>query len=232
MNLDRIQADQIRNSPAINSWVSVKMLEAGERMGLRLAWIKTQKELAQVGQSGLFDLYCSVFAEPPYLEKFTSQDVKDYFEDILQKQGIVFTAQLLRAGRPDVPVAFVASIPLDQKQEVAQVIPSYLDVDVSRTAYFAEDAVLLECRRQGISREMKRLLLGTNRRAGYEKIVLRTSVNSFNQAAAVKQLGAEPIEGAFQDVQTPRLDGSISPDRRVFYTFDLTSPTLGERKGP
>lgn len=82
----------------MNSWVSVKMFAVGERTGLRLSWIKTQKELVQIGQSGLFDLYCSVFAEPPYFEKFTPQDVKDYFEQILQKQGIIFTAQSLRAG--------------------------------------------------------------------------------------------------------------------------------------
>jgi hypothetical protein len=210
-----------RQWTTFENWLSDRINKTEQENGLTLSWVRTPFDLKLSGKRGLFSMYCDVFAEEPYCEKFTPQEVQDYFEGLVAANGFVFTASMPRKAAPALLTAFVASQPLANKNSVISLVSPY--INVSSSAYFAEDAVIPERRREGISRSMKRLLLETNKMAGYETMLLRTSADSFRQAAAVQQLGAKPIEGLSQDVDSLRLDGTTTSDRRIFFTFDLNA---------
>lgn len=197
-----------------------QITKAEQDKNLNIKFINNISALANAGKNGLFKMYKDIFAEAPYFEKFTIGEVKDYFTEMLEEGGFIFTASTPQKNKGDLMTAFVASIPLREKPAVAEIVNPYFEPQQS--SYFAEDAVIPERRRQGISREMKKILLNANKEAGYKTFVLRTSKESFNQAAAVKQLGGQQIEGLEQEVDSVRLDGSTQPDTRVFFTFDLT----------
>ena len=234
--------------------VRMLMARAEEQTGLKLVWLRDPKDIAQAGKEGLFSLYCDVFAEPPYEEKFTPTEVQKDFETMLRKGGLVFIAKTAKKG--GAVVAFVAATPLIKNPSVVEAVRPYLDISaaadfnknavrpdfwsrVSRTiktfffgssgpydavraaAYFNEDGVRSDFRRRGISRAMKQVLLGACNASGCDTMVLRTSADSFNQAAACIQLGARQIPDLSQDVESLKLDGTITPDKRVFFTFDL-----------
>lgn len=193
---------------------------AQKQTGLTIVRLKTRDELAAAGRLGLYDAYCDIFAEAPYREKFNPQDVKNYFEEMREGGGIIFAAFQYRKGGSLLLRAFNASTDISQKPAVLDYVRAALN-SPDKSAYFAEDAVMPEQRRQGISRAMKYLLLSANSAFGYENMLLRTSADSANQIAASKQLGAVQIEGLSQDVESLRLDGTTRPDRRVFFQFDL-----------
>lgn len=200
----------------LNTYLAVKSQEIKKEKGLIVNWVQNTKDLTQAGKEGLFSMYCNIFAEAPYNEKFTESEVNEYFEGIIKADGFVFTA---KKEQSKLLTAFVASTPLNKKEAVIELVKPYIDIETS--AYFAEDAVLPEYRRQGISRTMKKLLIGANVEAGYKNMLLRTSVNSFNQAAAIKQLGGVKIKGLYQDVDSLRLNGKTTSDKRQFFTLKL-----------
>ncbi|MBV8060030.1 MAG: hypothetical protein JO253_00710 [Alphaproteobacteria bacterium] len=189
------------------------------QIGLHIDWIRTSDELSNVGggQRGLYKTYCAIFAEKPYEEKFLPPEVADYFQSILRSGGLIFVAR----DDAGAVAAFVASRPLSDKPDIVHLVQPYLKTPLGKTSYFAEDAVVPALRRRGISAQLKKLLLLANRAMGYESMVLRTSRDSTAQRNAVEKAGGSLIEGLIQDVDSLRLDGSLHPDARVFYTFDL-----------
>jgi len=209
------------NEESISPVIQEQSKKAEPEKGLIIKFVNNINKLAEAGKNGLFQMYKDIFAEAPYFEKFSVEEVKDYFTDILKEGGFIFTASTPLKEKGELMTAFVASIPLIEKPAVAEIISPYIDIKTS--AYFAEDAVIPERRREGISREMKKILLNTNKEAGFDTFVLRTSKESFNQAAAVKQLGGKQVENLYQNVDSSRLDGTIKPDTRIFFTFDLAN---------
>ena len=187
--------------------------------GIAYSWGQTLDDLAQAEKNGLYKLYKTVFAEEPYFEKFEVEELQTYFASMIRAGGFLFTAQKPnRLG--DMIVGFVASIPLTEKKGVIDLVSPY--VDIEKTSYFAEDGVAAAFRRTGLSRSMKALLLQINRMAGFDTMLLRTSEDSAAQIAAVEQFDFKRIEGLTQDVMSLKLDGQERPDRRVFFTLDLT----------
>lgn len=193
--------------------------QAEELSGLKIAWLKSKGQLVEAKQAGLYDLYCDIFAEPPYCEKFAAGEVSDYFNEMVAQGGYVFMASRVRKATRDNLVAFTASIPLSAKKNVLDVVQGYVPTD--KASYFAEDAVISSLRRMGISRVMKKILLVSNANAGFGNMILRTSAESQIQIAASEELGALRIGELTQDVDSLRLDGTVKSDKRVFFNFDL-----------
>lgn len=213
--------NRVINEISISLTIQEQIKKAEQEKGLIINFINDINRLAEAGKNGLFKMYKDIFAEAPYFEKFSIDEVKDYFTEIFKKGGIILTAYTPQKNKNDIITAFTASIPLKEKPSVAEITSPYVDVDT--TCYLAEDAVIPERRRQGISRSMKGLLLSFNREAGFKTALLRTSADSSNnQLPAVKQLGAKQINNLEQEVDSLKLDGNIKSDKRVFFTFDLT----------
>ena len=180
-----------------------------------LYWVNDGKSLDFAAERGLLGLYRRVFAEPPYNEDFTDDQVYQEFQDTLKQDGLIFTATEKQGL--DRVLGFVSSLPLSRVPEVASSVSGIVDAD--KAAYFAEDGVDKAYRRQGISSIMKNTLVQANWMSGAEHIVLRTSDQNYRQAAAVTRGGGRVISNVFQNVASTRQGGEVMQDRRAFYLF-------------
>lgn len=185
--------------------------------GLCVTRVQTPLQMASMLDMGLADLYRSVFSEPPYLEKFTLDEVSEIFQDFLKEDGHVFVVQ--DPAQAMKPVGFVVSLPLKVEFNVVALTGKKLNVE--KTAYIAEEGVGSSVRRQGLSGRMKNLLLKTCGMDGFDKVLLRTSINNYRQISAVNKAGGVVLSNTFQDIARHRLDDSVSNDRNSFYLFDL-----------
>ncbi|MGZ9097072.1 MAG: hypothetical protein ACXW30_02100 [Micavibrio sp.] len=183
--------------------------------GLAIRWLDDPACLNKAAGDGLLSLYQQIFAEPPYHESFTENEVFKSFTDTLKAGGLIFTVSL--KDEFNKVSGFVSSLPLAAKKSVADHVGDILEV--GKTAYFAEDGIAKELRRNGISGVMKRLLLESNRLAGYEQVLLRTSIESYPQISAVTKAGGRVIANVFQQVASPKQGGTVALDTRVFYLF-------------
>lgn len=184
--------------------------------GLIIERVTAQEQLNDLLDAGLANLYQEVFGGPPYNEMFSAQEVRDIFQEFLDKKGCIFVA--LNPQAENRPVAFVVSTPLRAEFELAKLAGTKVEAD--KTAYFAEDGVAEDYRRNGLSARMKKLLIETNSVSSIGKMFLRTSQQNYKQISAVNKAGGVVISGLFQDVARKRLDGTTTIDENAFYLFD------------
>jgi len=189
--------------------------------GLPLRWVDSLGNLGKAADDGLLALYQKIFAEPPYHEDFSQDEVWNIFADTLKAQGLIFTVSL--KDQFNRVSGFASSLPLAAKKSVADHVAGILDIE--KTAYFAEDGIAAGLRRNGMSGVMKRLLLDANRIAGFDQVLLRTSIESYPQISAVTKAGGKVIADLFQQVASPKQGGLMAQDTRVFFLF-----TSGERQ--
>ena len=183
--------------------------------GLRIVKIEAQEQLGTFLNAGLAVLYQTVFAGPPYNEKFSTEEVKDIFQEFLDKKGNIFVALNPQDNKP---VAFVVSVPLRMEFALAKLVKK--NININEAAYFAEDCVAEDYRRNGLSGKMKKLLIETNSIDGLKKLLLRTNQCNYKQISAVNKSGGTVIPGLFNEVVSKRGDGTMITDKRAFYTFD------------
>ncbi len=191
-----------------------------QELGLTTYKIETKEELQAALSAGLNNLYQTVFADPPYNEKFSADEVENIFTSYFQDGGTIFIAN----DKTGKPTAFVASTPLKSDFNLAAIVGNHVNID--RTAYFSEDGVDKNLRQKGVSAEMKSLLLATCGQKGFETLLLRTSIYNYKQISAVNKAGGYVIAKLFQQVASTRSDGTMTQDARSFYKFDLTPETL------
>lgn len=204
-----------QRSPAQNQSIAEIVERTSAETGLSIRWLDGQDTLERAAGDGLLALYQKIFAEPPYHEDFSQDEVRGIFADTLKAQGLIFTASL--KDEFNKVSGFVSSLPLAAKKSVADHVRPILDIE--RTAYFAEDGIAAGLRRNGISGIMKRLLLEANRISGFDQVLLRTSIESYPQISAVTKAGGKVIADLFQQVASPKQGGLIAQDTRVFFLF-------------
>lgn len=196
--------------------IAKTVAQTGAQNNLTIDWVSDARAMERAAGDGLLTLYRDVFAEAPYFETFTDDEVFTTFMTAIDQGGMVLTA---RNPNDEAHIgAFVSSIPLAAKESIANHVGGILDT--SRTAYFAEDGVAANLRRRGISGVMKKLLIECNALCGFDNVLLRTSINSYPQISAVTKAGGRVISGLFQDVASPKQGGEIAMDRRVFFLFN------------
>jgi hypothetical protein len=207
-------------SPKQKRSIAQTVARTAAKNDLAIRWLDDPASLDQAAGDGLLFLYQQVFAEPPYHESFSEEDVLGFFAETLKAGGFIFTVSLKNEFNKI--SGFVSSLPLAAKKPVADHVRGILDVE--KTAYFAEDGIAKALRRNGISGVMKRLLLESNQLAGYEQVLLRTSIESYPQISAVTKAGGKVIADLFQQVASPKQGGTIALDTRVFYLFAGKNP--------
>jgi histidine racemase len=206
--------DQVYSNNA-EGFIQAQCKQIAAQTNVSIAWVRTSEELTGLLEGGLRELYRSVYADPPYNENFSDEDVREIFQSALDVDGFIFVA---KSRLDNKPVGFTVSVPLQAEPAVANIVSGILNPIT--TAYFAEDGVAHQWRRQGLSSGMKDLLLSANFAVGFDKVVLRTSAYNYKQISAVSKAGGTYIPNITQDVVSPRQDGGVSSDKRAFYLFD------------
>tara|TARA_B100001971_G_C18009978_1_gene441860 strand:+ start:36 stop:638 length:603 start_codon:yes stop_codon:yes gene_type:complete len=189
------------------------MRKAAQKTGLQLIKIKTKDELEDLLRSGLNTLYADVFGGEPYNEVFSEEEIDNIFMDYFDKNGEIFVGICPQTQKP---VSFVASTPLKYKFDIVSLLGP--QIDTKNSAYFAEDGVAEQFRRQGISSAMKELLLSYCFSLGYANVILRTSLENTPQRRAVEKANGVLLGGKTQDVERTQKDGPVL-EQNCFYLF-------------
>lgn len=188
-----------------------------QKFGLVIEKVETSQQLETYLNSGLAKLYQTVFSEAPYFEKFSIEEIKEDFQKCLSDNGSILVA--LDPAKDDAPVAFISAVPLKNKFNLAVTVMKY--VDPEKSAYLAEDGVAQEYRCRGLSSNMKKILMETCSLKGFTEMLIRTSQSSYNQINSINKTGGTVIPGLIQDVESKRLDGGVTKDKRSLYRYDL-----------
>ncbi|MEO8581978.1 MAG: GNAT family N-acetyltransferase [Patescibacteria group bacterium] len=169
--------------------------------------VMTAEELNEAFNKGLIELYQAVFADPPYEEKFTPEEVKDVLQ-LYFMQGVLM---LCREDAQSV-IGFSASVPLVLEQEIATIAQNF-DIDPETVWYFADLGVSKEHRRKKIAQSLVVALLGET---PVDTLLMRTSENNIASQRVNQSVGFEIIDGMEQHVQQTRQNGEVESDRRIF----------------
>lgn len=169
--------------------------------------VNTVEELNDAFNRGLIELYQAVFADPPYEEQFTPEEVKSYFE-LYFMQGVLVLAQESTQN----VIGFSASIPLVFEEEIARIAQQF-EIDPEVVWYFADLGVSREYRRQKIGQSLVKAMLGET---PVDTVIMRTSENNIASQRVNQGVGFEIIDGMEQYVEQVRQNGEVQFDRRIF----------------
>ncbi len=159
--------------------------------------------------------YQTIFAEPPYRERFYPSEAEAVLNQVLQTPDHV--ALLAVKGATGV-AGFGFALPLASRAHVASQMQGLLPVQ--HTFYLSELGVLPGHRGQGLGRALVEHRLAAIDRQKFTHVVLRTSVTRDGSYDLYTRLGFEDI-GVYMDVQARRTSGQVTTDRRLFLSLVL-----------
>jgi len=168
--------------------------------------IEQNSALKKLLPRGLTKLYQDVFADPPYNELFTEQEVENLFGEYVESGKVVI------ARDQEKIIGFGAAIPLNKRPELCSVLADYVDVD--KAWYMSELGVDTDYRRNGIAKSLVEERL--REIPANAEVVMRTSVDNLASRALYESLGFELISGCIQNVSQERVSGEVVEDQRLF----------------
>lgn len=159
--------------------------------------------------------YQTIFAEPPYRERFYPSEAEAVLNLVLQTPDHI----ALMATRGATGVAgFGFAVPLVSRPHVAREMQGLLPIQ--HTFYLAELGVLGEHRNNGLGRSLVEHRLAAIDRQKFTHVVLRTSTSRDGGYELYTRLGFEDI-GVYMEVPARRTSGQVTTDRRLFLSLVL-----------
>ena len=155
--------------------------------------------------------YQTVFAAPPYSERFFPSEA----EAVIQKNLQAAEHITLLAVKGDLVVGFGFAVPVNSNGSVIQKLRGLLPV--SNSFYLAELGVLERYRRRGLGRALTEHRIRLIDKKKYSYAVLRTSVVKDSSYKMFLGMDFEDM-GVYSEVSARRIDGSVRTDRRFFLT--------------
>ncbi len=156
--------------------------------------------------------YQTIFAEPPYNERFYPSEAEAVLRTHLETPDNV-TLLAIR-GETQV-VGFGLAVPASSRADVTRELRGLLPV--RRTMYLSELGVLTRYRGSGLGRQLVQARLSLIDKDRFDHVVLRTSANRDGAYAMYVALGFVDM-GAYMEVASRRNDGTVTSDRRLFLT--------------
>ena len=183
------------------------MLERDD--GIRIVrLISTTDALAY--RAGFAGVYQTVFAEPPYNERFYPSEAQAVLRSHLENQDSIV---LLAVKGISQVVGFGLAIPVMSRADVTRELRGLLPV--RRSMYLSELGVLPRYRGSGLGRMLVELRLNLIDLQRFDHVTLRTSASRDGAYNMFMQLGFEDM-GVYMEVRSRRTEGSVSTDRRLF----------------
>jgi len=176
--------------------------------------IQGEDSLKSVLEHGLTTLYQSVFAGPPYFEKFSNQEVEETFKEILNGNGLILVLK-----EEDQVISFATGASLSNFG------PEALKERYSpeETFYFAELGVKEDRRREGIGTLITKSVINNvkQRFPQLKTFCMRTSVDNLPSIGLATKVGLAVIPDLREFVLQERQDGFIKADERLFMAMML-----------
>lgn len=135
-----------------------------------------EKSIVSLGEleryaEALVRMYIECFAEEPWFEIFTEEEVGEWLNEVINYERSLF---LLCSNR-NCALGALFAFPLKYKPDVADFIPAIIP---SQTIYIAEVFVDKRYRNKGVATALQDECLARARDMGFEHAVLRTNFNS------------------------------------------------------
>jgi len=172
--------------------------------------IRTQEEIEEAYNRGLIRLYQQVFSEPPYYEQFTPEEVRNFWDNYLSCGVVVVDYN--EEGRV---IGFAAAVPLTAEKEVSELAKSH-NFNPETDWYHAEVGVDPNYRRQHLATRLINELLG---QVPAQTIIMRTQERNEASLGLHHRAGFKIVPGMFQEKESPRVNGSVTTDKRVFLVY-------------
>ncbi len=149
----------------------------------------------------VIELYREVFAEPPWNEEWTKEEVERNIEDAINRNGTV-----LMAGDPEL-VGFAWGYPDPERAAKVGLGEGYF--------YIAEVAVQKDYRNKGVGTtlmmELERYAVERYRTSGFFFRTLNEAMIALGKKLGYRELGYA------EQVRKERTSGEVQQDRRVYF---------------
>jgi|GEM_PF-857061 len=170
--------------------------------------------------------YQTIFAEPPYNERFYPSEAEAVLRKHLETPGAIV---LLAVRGFSQVVGFGLAVPVLTRADVTRELRGLLPV--RHSMYLSELGVLGRYRHTGLGRELVQLRLSLMDTTRYDHVVLRTSASRDGAYDMFMSLGFEDM-GVYMEVRARRTDGKVSTDRRLFLTRTIRIEGPGPSEDP
>lgn len=182
---------------------------------VRIERVETRAELDK-WRPGFIAAYKKIFREAPYLEDI-DDDQAAFAWDFLTAARDHIT--LIAATDDDTVVGFGIAVPLAHTKRVRAALAGL--VPLKPTYYLAELGVMPEYRGRGLGRKLIAERMKQMDRERYSHVVLRVATTRNISADLYAAMGFQDM-GVYMDVRNPRVDGTVTTDRRVFLSRVLS----------
>lgn len=199
--------------------MSITLLERPD--GVRIIQLMHPEQAAPY-RASFVGAYQTIFAEPPYSERFTPEEAASVLVSTLQ---IPENLTLLAVQGESKVVGFGLAIPLRARRDIIRELQGL--VPVRHSYYLAELGVLESHRGSGLGRRLVQMRLDRIDQRRYTHAVLRTSAVRNASYEMYMRLGFDDM-GVYMEVPSLRLDGREITDRRLFLSRVLGAPDDAE----
>jgi ribosomal protein S18 acetylase RimI-like enzyme len=182
--------------------------------GIAIVRLETPED-GEVWRAAFVGAYQSIWAEPPYDERFFPDEAEGVLRRALRVQDNV---TLLAVRDSGLCVGFGIAYPVAAKADVTREIRGLLPPE--RTCYFAELGVLDGWRDRGLGSQLVQQRLACVDTEKYRYVLLRTSASKNAGYEMYRKMGFEDT-GVYMEVSARRMDGSTRTDRRLFLSMAL-----------
>jgi len=179
---------------------------------LELLTVDTEKKMAELfNKIELYEIYMECFAQPPYEEYFTADEVKKLFARYADKGRIILCLDMELyhcAG-------FLAAVPLAEDQAVAQIAVNH-GLSLDDYWFLEEGGVGKAYRHRQIFSSMEQEM---RQKIPVKGLLSRTKTTNHASLKAHKKLGYRMVPGMTQLVNYQHISGEQRQDERVFMKY-------------
>ncbi len=176
----------------------------------------TSPEEAVPFRASFAGAYQTIFAEPPYNERYFPSEAQGVIDAYLANPDSIVLLGV--RGRSSV-VGFGIAVPLNTRPAVARELRGL--IPVQHTFYLAELGVLSSMRGNGLGKELVKRRVDLIDKTRYTHVALRTSATRNASYEMYLRMGFDDM-GVYMEVPSRRLDGRVTTDRRLFLSKVLT----------
>ena len=179
---------------------------------LELITVETGEKMAELfAKVELYEIYMECFAQPPYEEVFTADEVQQLFAQYADKGRII----LCLDSELDRCAGFLAAVPLAEDKEVARIAANH-GLNVEDYWFLEEGGVGKAYRHRQIFSSMEQEM---RTKIPVKGLLSRTKTINLASLKAHKKLGYRVVQGMTQLVKYQHLSGEMRQDERVFMKF-------------
>lgn len=172
------------------------------------------KEEALQYRTSFVGAYQSIFAEPPYSERFYPMEAAAIFDKNLQTPENITLLAVIKES----VVGFAFGVPVSSSKAITSKLRGL--IPLQHTFYLAELGILESHRRQGIGRALTQWRLNLIDESSYNDVVLRTSVVKDSSYQLYRSMDFDDM-GVYTEISSRRTDGMVRSDRRLFLSRQL-----------